>query len=696
MLELQCYPVSAYRFDEEEVAVAASSWFDVPGIAYGGDYNPEQWPRSVWDEDVRLMQEAGVNLVSVGMWSWVLMEPAPGEFDLDWLEELLDLLHAHGIAVDLGTPTAAPPAWFFHHHPEAKVTTADGVRLGFGSRGMASPHSAAYQEACIRITRALAQRFAQHPALVMWHIHNEYGAPVAEDHGSDAQIAFRRWLQDRYASLDALNEAWGTAVWGQRYSDWDYISTPMAAPSVINPAQKLDFARFTDDALRACLIRERSAIREFSQLPVTTNFMANQHWGVDMWRWADDVDVVSNDHYLVAADREAHIGLAIAADLTRSVAGGDPWLLLEHSPSGVNWQDRNVAKRPGEMLRNALSHVGHGADGINFFQWRAARHGQEKFHGAMVPHAGTDSRVFREVSALGDTLRKLTPVRGTRVRADVAMLWDFQSFWAQDLEWRPSIDLQHKAQIRAWYSRLWRDHITVDFVTPGMDLRGYRAVFAPAQYMLAKAHAQHLNDYVAGGGTLIVGPFTAPVDDVDAVHLGGFMRPLEPGLGVRVHEYLPLRIDETLTLRWGDTTLEGAIWAEDVQPTGASVMATYLDGPNPGGAAITRHEHGEGCGWYIAACLSDSELEPIFQNIYADAGISRIELPGCIEIMERHASNGDIYRFFVNHGDEATALPGYGTELLSGAELGNEVNLAGGDVAVVRTTHPLLGATERR
>src|SRR5690606_11522294 len=289
-------------------------------------------------------------------------------------------------------------------------------------------------------------------------------------------ISFRDWLRVRYGSLDALNDAWGTAFWGQHYTEWDHVSTPAATPTVANPSQKLDFHRFSDHQLRQCFITERDAIKRHSDLPVTTNFMANQHGGVDLWEWAKLVDVVSDDHYLVAADPHPEVGLAIAADLTRSVAGGAPWMLLEHSTSGINWQPTGIAKRPGEMARNSLAHVVRGADAVMFFQWRASRKGAEKFHSAMLPHAGTDSRIWREVAQLGADVSALSALKGSRVRADVAMLWDYESFWAQDLEWRPVDDLDHNERIRAFYERLWRDGFTVDFALPSHDLSAYPLV----------------------------------------------------------------------------------------------------------------------------------------------------------------------------------------------------------------------------
>ncbi|NTV39042.1 MAG: beta-galactosidase, partial [Demequinaceae bacterium] len=232
-------------------------WPEVAGLAYGGDYNPEQWPRATWDDDVRLMREAGVNLVSVGIFSWAMLEPKEGGYTFGWLDELLNLLHAHGIAVDLGTPTASPPAWFFVKHPEARVVARDGRIMGFGSRGMASHSSAAYREASATIATMLAERYGKHPAVVMWHVHNEYGVPVGEDYSADSVAAFREWLGERYGSLDALNGAWGTAFWGQRYGEWSHVGPPADAPSVVNPAQRLDFARFTDHQILRCFIAER-------------------------------------------------------------------------------------------------------------------------------------------------------------------------------------------------------------------------------------------------------------------------------------------------------------------------------------------------------------------------------------------------------------------------------------------------------
>lgn len=662
------------------------AWPRLDGIAYGGDYNPEQWPREVWNDDVRLMREAGVTMVSIGIFSWGLLEIREGEFDFAWLDEIIDLLHANGIAVDLGTPTASPPAWFFAQYPDARAVTKDGVPMGFGARGMVSHSAPEYRTAIARIAGALAERYSDHPAVVLWHIHNEYGVPVGEDFSPHSVRAWRLWLQEKYGDVAGLNAAWGTAFWGQHYEQWDHVGAPAAAPSTINPAQKLDWARFTDEMLRACFRTEKDAIRAHASQPITTNFMANQHHGVDLWAWADEVDIISDDHYLWAADEEGEIGLAIAADLSRSVGRGKPWILMEHSTSAVNWQPRNIAKRPGEMARNSLSHVGRGADGILFFQWRAGRSGAEKFHSAMLPHAGTESRVFREVVDLGAKLGRLAELQGSRVEADVAVLWDFESFWAQDLEWRPSEDVSHDERIRAFYERLWRDDVTVDFALPGHDLSRYRLVVVPSQYLLTAADAANLTAYVAQGGTLVVSFFSAVVDENDAVHPGGYGAVLADALGVRVEEHLPLREGHVTGIRVDDEDFAADVWQEDLVVTTADVRGTYTSGPAEGRAAVTRNVHGQGVGWYISTRPDAEGLRAIMREVYADAGLEIPATPDGVETIVRHGRDAD-YLVAINHGTSEVSLTTTGTDLLAQAEVRDTLVLPGGDVAVVRLAH---------
>ncbi|WP_311212432.1 MULTISPECIES: beta-galactosidase [unclassified Arthrobacter] len=663
---------------------AQAPWVQRPaGLCYGGDYNPEQWPREVWVEDIALMKEAGINLVSIGIFSWVLLEPREGEYDFEWLDHLMDLLADAGISVDLGTPTAAPPAWFWKKYPHARPVTRDGVTLGNGSRGMASPSSPEYRRAATNITEQLARRYASHPALVLWHVHNEYGVPVSDSYDQNSVLAFRDWLRHRYVTLEALNHAWGTLFWGQKYGEWDEIDAPRVSASVSNQAQRLDFHRFTSDAMLQCFIAERDVIKKYTpDLPVTTNFMATNCLSPDYWAWAKEVDIVANDHYLVAQRKDNHVLLSMDADLTRSLAGNRPWMLMEHSTGAVNWQGRNIAKRPGELARNSLSHVARGADAVMFFQFRASRYGAEKFHSAMLPHAGTGTRIWREVLDLGDDLGKLSPVKGSTVSSRVAILWDVESFWAQDLEWRPSSDLDHRERIESFYSVLWNHGISVDFAHPEADLSGYDLVLAPALYLVGDKASANLSRYVHDGGHLMVSYFSGIVDSNDTVPAGASPGGLRDVLGLEIHEFMPLREEEIVTLGNGAT---GTVWSEEIHPGTATVLSRYTSGPAASGPAITRNDFGSGTAWYVSTKLDGGHLADVVLDAVRNAGIDTgVQPPAGLEVASRCSEDGT-FIFLINHTDADAQYPATGLNLLSGEAVGGTAHVPAGTICVIHT-----------
>ncbi|GHJ45158.1 beta-galactosidase [Catellatospora sp. TT07R-123] len=653
------------------------------GLAYGGDYNPEQWPRQVHEEDVALMRAAGVNLVSLGVFAWARLEPAPGRYEFGWLDEVVDRLHANGIAVDLATPTAAPPPWFSRAHPHTLPVNREGVRVGVGGRQHACPSAPEYRAATAGIARALAEHYRDHPAVVLWHVHNEYGAPLGECYCEASVTAFRGWLRTTYQDLDALNDAWGTDFWGQRYGDWDEIDAPRANHTAVNPAQRLDFARFTSAEHLACFTLQRDILRKVTPaVPVTTNFMTTNCKSMDLWRWAPEVDVVANDQYLTAERPDNHIELAMSADLSRSLGGGAPWLLMEHSTGAVNWQPRNLAKLPGQLRRNSLAHVARGSDAVLFFQWRASRYGAEKFHSAMLPHAGTDSQVWRDVVELGAQLRRLAPVRGARVAAEVAVVWDWESFWALELDWRPSVELRFRERLDAYYAALWREHATVDFVHPGADLSAYRLVVAPSAYLLGEGAAKNLRGYVESGGHLLVSYFSGIVDEHDTVHPGAYPGALREVLGLSIEEFHPLREGEAVELSDGS---RGAVWSERVRPAGAVPVVEFAAGPDAGHPAVTRHDLGRGAAWYVATAVD--RLRPLLVDALDAAGVHRPRhLPDDLEYVRR----GDVV-FLINHGEQDLAvLDVGGVDLLDGSMWTGGVTVPAGSVRAVRRTEPTV------
>ncbi|MFI7330252.1 beta-galactosidase [Micromonospora aurantiaca (nom. illeg.)] len=661
------------------------------GIWYGADYNPEQWPEQTWAEDVELMRRAGVNLVSVGIFSWALLEPAPGRYVFDWLDRAIDLLHDGGISVDLATATASPPPWLAHRHPETLPRRADGTVLWPGGRQAYCPSSPVFRDHSLALVEAVARRYARHPAVVLWHVSNELGCHNVHCYCDVSAEAFRGWLRERYDDLDSLNAAWGTAFWSQRYHDWAEINPPRTAPTFANPTQQLDFLRFSSDEQRAQLRAERELLNRLVPQPVTTNFMIGT--GIkylDYHSWASDVDVVSNDHYLTAADPQPQVNLALAADHTRGVAGGAPWLLMEHSTSAVNWQPRNVAKTPGQMRRNSLAHVARGADGVLFFQWRASRAGAEKFHSALVPHAGPDTKVFREVCRLGADLRALAEVRGSRVDADVAILFDYEAWWGAELDSHPSVDVTYTDRLSALHAALWRAGVTADVVHPSADLSRYRLVVVPTLYLVRDADADALRRFVETGGTAVVTYFSGIVDEHDHIRLGGYPGAFRDLLGVRVEEFFPLREGETVRL---DDGARADVWTEWLHAEGAEVLAAYTDGPLPGVPALTRHAVGAGAAWYVGTRLDDEATDRLVARLLAETGVRPpVNAPAGVEVVRRRSADRS-WLFVVNHTTEPARLAVSGVELLGGARCDGELEVPAGEVAVVREEPAPVPAT---
>ena len=497
-----------------------------------------------------------------------------------------------------------------------------------------------------------------------------------------AQV-FRDWLRERYGDLDGLNAAWGTAFWSQRYTDWAQVIPPRATTAIGNPTQALDFRRFSGDALLALCRAERDVLRRITpDVPATTNFMAGMydHFnGLDYWRWGPELDFVSNDHYLIGTHPEPHVDIAFAGDLTRSLGGGRPWLLMEHSTGAVNWQPHNLAKAPGELLRESLGHVARGSEGAMFFQWRASRAGAEKWHSAMLPHAGTDSRIWREVMELGSALANLGPVASSTVDTDVAVVFDYASGWAAEAPAQPSADLTTFDEVRRWYGALWRAGITADFAPPGGDLSRYRLVLVPALYLVSDADAANLLSYVDSGGTVLVGPYSGIVDENDQVRPGGYPGAFRDLLGVRIEEYHPLPPGEFAKLSGGSA---GTVWRELGRSTGAEVLESYVDGPVAGSPAVTRN----GRAWYVSTRLDEPSLDRLVGQVCAAAGVTAVltGAPDGLEAVRRRHPDGTAYLFLINHAGTAATVAGTGTDLLSGAYVAGEVSVPAGGVVVLR------------
>ena len=670
----------AYRWPQPLAGQQARIW-------YGGDYNPDQWPEEVWDDDVRLMKKAGVNLVSVGIFSWAKIETSEGVYDFDWLDRIIDKLGKAGIAVDLASATASPPMWLTQAHPEVLWKDYRGDVCQPGARQHWRPTSPVFREYALKLCRAMAEHYKGNPYVVAWHVSNEYGCHNRFDYSEDAERAFRKWCEERYGTIDAVNDAWGTAFWAQRMNDFTEIVPPrfIGDGNFMNPGKLLDFKRFSSDALKAFYVAERDALAEITpDLPLTTNFMVSAAGSVlDYDDWGREVDFVSNDHYFIPG--EAHLDeLAFSASLVDGIARKDPWFLMEHSTSAVNWRPVNYRKEPGQLVRDSLAHVAMGADAVCYFQWRQSKAGAEKFHSAMVPHAGEDSAVFRDVCELGADLNALADngLLGTKLaKSRVAVVFDYESEWASEHTATPTQKVHHVDEPLQWFRALADHGVTADVVPVSSNWDEYEVAVLPSVYILSEETTRRVRDYVANGGRLIVTYYTGLSDEKDHVWLGGYPGSIRDVVGVRVEEFMPMGDDFPGVP--GRLGLSNGAVARDIADVigsvdgSATVLETFRDDPwtgMDGAPAIVANTFGEGRSVYVGARLGRDGIAKSLPEILESLGIAETgENDSRVLRVEREGSDGSRFVFSFNRTHEAVQIPFEGKIVVSSfAEVSGE------------------------
>ncbi|MDB1496225.1 beta-galactosidase [Bifidobacterium adolescentis] len=661
------------------------------GIAFGGDYNPDQWSEETWDDDVCLMKKAGVNTVALAIFSWDRIQPQENRWDFGWLDRIIDKLGKAGIATDLASATATAPLWLYEKHPEVLPRDKYGHQVNAGSRQSWSPTSPVFKEYALTLCRKLAERYGANPYVTAWHMGNEYGWNNRNDYSDNALNAFRLWCERKYGTIGALNQAWGTTFWGQEMNSFDEVLIPrfMGADSMVNPGQKLDFERFGNDMLLDFYKAERDAIAEICpDKPFTTNFMVStDQCCMDYADWANEVNFVSNDHYFHEGG-EMHLDeLACSDALMDSFALGKPWYVMEHSTSAVQWKPLNMRKRKGETVRDSLAHVAMGADAINFFQWRASAFGAESFHSAMVPHAGEDTKLFRQVCELGETLRTLADagVQGSELeRSDTAILFSAESEWATRSETLPSMKLNHWHDVRDWYRAFLNAGSRADIVPLKYDWSDYKTVVLPTVLMLSAADTQRLADFAAAGGRVVVGYATGLIDENFHTWLGGYPGAgdglLRDMLGIRGEEFNILGSGvegepEAIRLgAGGEVALEDAaalngattrLWQNDVTVTGdrTQVLAMYageeadeweLDGM----AAVTRNPYGAGEAYFVGCDLDVADLTKLIRTYLAAPAQSQQSQANTDVLHTVRKSADAAFDFYLPRGKKEVELQG--------------------------------------
>ena len=661
------------------------------GIAFGGDYNPDQWSEETWDDDVCLMKKAGVNTVALAIFSWDRIQPQENRWDFGWLDRIIDKLGKAGIATDLASATATAPLWLYEKHPEVLPCDKFGHPVNAGSRQSWSPTSPVFKEYALTLCRKLAERYGSNPYVTAWHMGNEYGWNNRNDYSDNALNAFRLWCERKYGTIGALNQAWGATFWGQEMNSFDEVLIPrfMGADSMVNPGQKLDFERFGNDMLLDFYKAERDAIAEICpDKPFTTNFMVStDQCCMDYADWANEVNFVSNDHYFHEGG-EMHLDeLACSDALMDSFALGKPWYVMEHSTSAVQWKPLNMRKRKGETVRDSLAHVAMGADAINFFQWRASAFGAESFHSAMVPHAGEDTKLFRQVCELGETLQTLADagVQGSELeRSDTAILFSAESEWATRSETLPSMKLNHWHDVRDWYRAFLDAGTRADIMPLKYDWSDYKTVVLPTVLMLSAVDTRRLADFAAAGGRVVVGYATGLIDENFHTWLGGYPGAgnglLRDMLGIRGEEFNILGSGvegepEAIRLGAGGevapedaAALNGAttrLWQNDVTVTGdrTQVLAMYageeadewgLDGM----AAVTRNPYGAGEAYFVGCDLDVADLTKLIRTYLAAPAQSQQSQANTDVLHTVRKSADAAFDFYLPRGKKEVELQG--------------------------------------
>ncbi|WP_274363561.1 beta-galactosidase [Paenibacillus thermotolerans] len=642
----------------------------LPKIWYGGDYNPEQWEADVWAEDIRMFKLSGIDVATLNVFSWALNQPNEDSYDFAWLDETMDRLYNNGIYICLATGTGAHPAWMAKKYPDVLRVDYQGRKRKFGGRHNSCPNSPTYRKYAQRLAAKMAERYKDHPGLLIWHVSNEYGGYC---YCERCEEAFRGWLKQRYGTLEKLNKAWNTRFWGHTFYDWDEIVVPNELSEEWGGSRtnfqgiSLDYRRFMSHSLLECYKLEYNELKKITpNIPVTTNLMGT-YPELDYFEWAKHMDVVSWDNYPSVDTPFSYT--AMVHDLMRGLKQGQPFMLMEQTPSQQNWQPYNSLKRPGVMRLWSYQAVARGADTVMFFQLRRSIGACEKYHGAVIEHVGHEhTRVFRECAELGAELQRLSDrILDARVEAKVAIVFDWENRWAVELSSGPSVALKYVNEVYKYYDALFQQGIQADMIGVEADLSQYDVVIAPVLYMIKPGYAKKVERFVRGGGTFLTTFFSGIVNESDLVTTGGYPGELRKLLGIWAEEIDALLPDQRnqIVMKRPLGTLNGSyecgLLCDLIHLEGAEAVAEYGADFYQGMPVVTVNRFGEGQAWYVATSPEPSFLQGLLGGICREKGVQPLLRPVAGLEASRRTKDGKHLLFLLNHNPESVTA-----ELLSG------------------------------
>ena len=656
---------------------------------FGGDWNPEQWPEDTWEHDLDMLEDAHINEVTINVFSWALLQPAEDRYDFSMLDKIVALLVKHDFNIVMATGTAALPGWMVRLHPETIRTEQNGTRHVFGGRHNFCPTSPYFRKASRALAAHVAERYAGTSGLVAWHVCNEYGGGGGLCYCDHCAEAFRTWLKNKYGTVEALNKAWCANFWSHTIYDWGDVVPPVSYGDGISDAKcvvsglQMDYRRFQNQAQLACYTNERDAIRAYdAATPITTNLMGTFK-DLDYFEWAKEMDVVSWDNY-PGMDTPPSF-TAMCHDLMRGIGGNKPFMLMEQTPNQQNWFPFCKVKRSGEVRKLSWQVVSHGADTVQFFQMKQSIGGCERFHGAVIAHDGTEqSRVFKETAALGGELDRIGKrIMGSEIRAKVAIMFDWQSYWSLEGCVGPTAGFSYPNEVHRFYRAFWRRNVPVDIIestTPLDKLKQYDLVVAPALITVLPGVAETLESYVSEGGSFITGYMAGIHDEHDLVVPGGYPGKLRDLMGVWVEEIDALAPDETIEVHGDAVDAKGEIVASIIHREGARRLAAYGGGEfYAGHSALTVNTYGKGKAYFVGTPLDETGMSAFMAPIIKELGLKPLDTPEDVSLSVRYGDDGVRYAFLINNSESDKRLCldelNGGVELLTGHVVDGPVEL---------------------
>lgn len=634
-------------------------------LLHGGDYNPDQWldyPDTLKD-DLRLMKLANVNTMTVGIFAWSALEPTEGNYNFEWLDKIIDDVYNQGGRVILATPSGARPAWLSEKYPEVLRTNDRREKMLHGGRHNHCFSSPIYREKTQKMNYKLAERYGNHPALIMWHVSNEYSGDC---HCELCQENFRDWLKNKYKTIENVNKAWWGPFWSHTYTDWSQIESPSSIGENAVHGLNLDWKRFVTDQTIDFYENEAKPLRELTpNVPITTNFMADTDdlipfQSLNYDKFSKHVDILSWDCYPAwhndwETTKDLATKVGFINDLYRSLKQ-QPFLIMECTPSGVNWHNVNKAKRPGMHTLASMQLLAHGSDSVLYFQWRKSRGSSEKFHGAVIDHDNSEeNRVFKEVSQVGEILDKIKEIKGSMKQSKVAIIYDWENDWAlKDAQGFGKESRRYPQTLQSHYKYFWDKNISVDVVTPQQDLSKYSLVVAPMMYMMTEETMDRFRDYVKNGGVLVGSYLSGLVNETDLTYLGGWPKTLQETYGIDAKEIDTLYPKDKNSIKFGNESFEVVDYCTIIEAKEAEVLAKYEEDFYKNTPAITKNNLEKGKAYFIGARTNQEFLSKFYDKIVKDLDINEVEdfiSEGGISIQIRENKDAKYY-FVMNFTEE--------------------------------------------